>query len=179
MTAGGAIEADGIELSWEPAPELLPRAMLGFWRDIVPPPNFVAQVIRWAVVWFLVGGVALLLSAFGQPPAFALAGVAGAAVVMLGFAVLSRVRMRRFHEALGAHWQEAGRTKAWFDATGVRVMDGVGETRLDWRGVDGIAAIRGGTLLRAGISLVVVPDGALPDGLAPAEFRARLEGWRA
>ena len=179
MKAGGLIEADAVELSWAPAPDLLPAATVGFWHDVVPPATFVRQVSGWALVWFAVGGVAILLSALGYPPILALGGVVGAGVVMVALAVITNYRLRRFQNSLRGHWQDAGRTTARFDAMGVHVADGVSETKLVWQGIDGISAIRGGTLVRAGISIVVVPDGALPQDLTPEAFRDRLEGWRA
>lgn len=170
--------ADRIELSFDYERRLFPRALMGWWRSVVPPAPFIQRILHWAVIWTAILMLTMMLGAAGIEPVFVAAGLVGIAVFVVGFVILQRLRMRRFVNAIGSHWEAAGRTRASFGPDGVVLADQVSRTEMGWAGVDGIVAIRGATVLRSGISMVAVPDAALPAGMTPRAFRERLEGWR-
>jgi hypothetical protein len=91
--------------------------------------------------------------------------------------ILQRVRMRQFARAIGGHWVQAGETTAVFDAAGAVFTDAVSRAELRWAAVDAVVGVRGATVLRSGVSIIAIPDRALPAGLTPPAFRARLEAW--
>ncbi len=157
---------------------LFPRALTGWWQSAVPRPHFINRVIAWALVWGGLLMVTLILGALGIAPAFVGAGVIGAGVLVLGFVILQRLRMRRFVAEIGSHWDRAGETQATFSADGVTFRDTVMLSQLDWAAIVAIVAVRGGTVLRSGVSMVAIPDRALPEGLRPRAFRERLDAWR-
>ena len=86
--------------------------------------------------------------------------------------------MSRFWDVVGQHWDKAGPTEATFGPEGVTLKDAVSHRRLNWSAIDAIARVSGGTVLRSGISMTVIPDAVLPDGLDGKAFRARLQAWR-
>lgn len=155
------------------------RAMTGWWQSVVPPVPFVQRAIIWAVVWFIVGAIALGLSAAGLSMFYALGGVVGAAVVFAVFGYLQRTRMSRFWDEIGRHWDRAGETRVTFDAVGLTIEDNVSQRTLSWSAVDAVRAVRGGTVIRSGISMLVVPDTALPGEMTAKAFRGRVRRWRA
>ena len=154
------------------------RAMTGWWQSVVPPAPFVQRAIFWAVVWFGVALLAGAVSVFGFPPGYVGAGLVGAGVLVAIFTYLQRTRMGRFWDVIGGHWDKAGETRADFGPEGVTLTDAVSRRELAWSGVDAVARVRGGTVLRSGISMMVIPDTALPEGLDAPAFRARLRDWR-
>ena len=102
----------------------------------------------------------------------------GAGVLIAVFTYLQRTRMARFWDVIGGHWDRAGATRAEFGPEGVTLTDDVSRRALDWAGIDAVAKVRGATVLRSGISMTVIPDTALPEGLDAQTFRARLRDWR-
>ncbi len=158
---------------------LFPRALMGWWQSAVPRPSFINRVIVWALVWGGLLMVTLALGALGIAPVFVGAGVIGAGILVVGFVILQRLRMRRFVAEIGSHWDRAGETEATFSADGVIFRDTIMRSQLDWSAIDAIVGFRGGTVLRFGISMVAIPDRALPEGLRPRAFRQRLDDWRA
>jgi hypothetical protein len=158
---------------------LLPRALGGWWRSAMPPAPFIRRVLAWGLIWLGLLMVTLALGAAGIEPVFVVAGLVGAAVLVVWFVVLQRVRMRRFAEIIGSHWDRAGETRATFGPSGAVFATTVTRTDLAWAGVDAIAAVRGATVLRSGVGMLAIPDAALPPGLTPVAFRARLEAWRS
>lgn len=170
--------SDPVSVTFTYERKLWRRAMTGWWQSVVPPAPFVQRAIFWAVVWF---GVALLAGAvtvFGYPPGYVGAGLIGAGLLVAVFTYLQRTRMARLWDVIGAHWDKAGATRADFGPEGVVLSDAVSRRKLDWAGVDAIARVRGGTVLRSGISMTVIPDTALPEGLDGRAFRNRLRDWR-
>lgn len=154
------------------------RAMTGWWQSVVPPAPFAQRAIFWAVIWT---GIALLAGAvtlFGLTPGHVGTGLIGAGLLIGVFAYLQRTRMARFWDVIGTHWDRAGEMRGVFDAKGVQLSDAVSTRFIAWAGVDAIARVRGATVLRSGISMAVIPDGALPDGLDAAGFRKQLSTWR-
>ena len=154
------------------------RAMTGWWQSVVPPAPFVRRVIFWAVVWGLVGLLAMILAVLGLSPAFVLAGLIGAGFLVGVFAYLQRTRMDRFWDVVGTHWDKAGAARADFGPGGIHISDSVSRRELAWPAVDAIGAQRGVTIIRTGIAMIAVPDDALPEGMTGKAFRAKLEGWR-
>ena len=86
--------------------------------------------------------------------------------------------MSRFWDVVGSHWDKAGQTEASFGPDGVTLQDAVSTRQMTWAAIDAIKARPGLTVLRSGISMTVVPDAALPDGMSGKTFRARLNGWK-
>ena len=155
------------------------RAMTGWWQSVVPPEPFFKRAIFWAVVWTVIGVIALIVVGTGQSPNLIVAGLFGAGVLIATFAYLQRTRMGRFWNVVGSHWDRAGKTEARFDAEGVLVADAVSKREFRWSAIDAIKGVRGGTVLRSGIAMIVIPDSALPNGMEPKAFRAKLNGWKA
>ncbi len=154
------------------------RAMTGWWQSVVPPVPFVKRALFWAIVWFLVGISAVAVAAAGYSLFYIGAGLAGAALMLAGFAYLQNTRMGRFWDVIGTHWDRAGETEAVFDPTGVTLTDAVSRRDLRWAAIDAVRGQRGVTVLRSGISMIAVPDSTLPEGLTPPAFRAQLAAWR-
>ena len=154
------------------------RAMTGWWQSVVPPAPFAQRAIFWAVVWLAIGLFAGAIALFGISPTYVLAGLIGAGLLIGVFAYLQRTRMSRFWDVIGGHWDRAGVTEATFSAEGVSLVDTVSRRTLAWDAIDALATVRGGTVLRSGISMTVVPDAALPQGMTPAAFREQLSRWK-
>lgn len=167
-----------IELSYRFDTKLLPAAMNGWWRSAVPPVKFVHRAAFWAVVWLGLLILAGAIGRFGLSPVFVIAGILGAGVMVAGFAYLQRTRMRQFYRIVGTHWERAGEITVRFDAQGVRMRDAVSERRFDWAGIDAIQAAKGATVFRSGMSMIAIPDAALPGGLSAQAFRAQLREWQ-
>ena len=170
--------SDPVSVTFTYERQLWRRAMTGWWQSVVPPAPFVQRAIFWAVVWF---GIALLAGAvtlLGLTPSHVGTGLVGAGLLIGVFAYLQRTRMARFWDVIGAHWEKAGAMTAEFGPEGVVLTDAVSKRRFDWSGIDAVAKVRGGTVLRSGISMTVIPDASLPEGLDGPAFRARLRDWR-
>ena len=155
------------------------RAMTGWWRSVVPSAPFAQRVIFWAIVWFVIALLAGAITMFGLTPAYVLAGLIGAGCLVGVFTYLQRTRMSRFWDVVGQHWDRAGPTQATFGPEGVTLRDDVSHRELSWQAIDAIAIVRGGTVFRSGISMTVVPDAVLPDGLDAKAFRTMIGMWRA
>ena len=152
------------------------QAMTGWWQSVVPPPPFAQRAVFWAGVWL---GVALFtggLAVAGLAPSLVLWGLAGAGLMVGVFGYLQRTRMGRFWDEIGRHWDRAGETRITFGPDGVEIADRVSHRRLDWDGIDAVRAVQGGTVIRSGISMIVVPDAALE--MEPPALRAQLAAWR-
>lgn len=154
------------------------RAMTGWWQSVIPPAPFMQRATFWAVVWLALAVLAGAMSHFGLNPTYVLAGLLGAGWLVANFAYLQRTRMSRFWDVVGTHWDRAGETRAEFGPNGVILTDTVSRRELAWNAIDAVASVRGGTVLRSGISMTVIPDAALPDTLKPTDFRAQLAAWR-
>lgn len=170
---------DAITLTFGHDRQHFRRALTGWWQSAVPPQSFVGRSTGWAMIWLAIGILIMGLLAWGLTPGHIGAGLGGAGLLVGAFAYLQRTRMGRFHAEIGRHWDKAGDTTARFDATGVLLTDRVSRRELSWDAIDAIRGVRGVTVLRSGISMIAVPDTALPQGLRPKEFRARLDAWRA
>ena len=155
------------------------RAMTGWWQSVVPPAPFVQRAIFWAVIWAGLGMLAGAVTIWGLTPYYVVAGLIGAALLIGVFTYLQRTRMSQFWNVIGTHWDRAGMTEAVFGPTGVTLTDAVSHRELSWAAIDAVAAVRGGTVLRSGISMIAVPDAALPDGMTARDFRSRLATWRS
>lgn len=174
------VEADdvSINVTFSYERQLWRRAMTGWWQSVVPPAPFVQRAIFWAVVWIAIGALAGAVNIFGLSPYYVLAGLIGAGILVGVFAYLQRTRMSQFWNVIGTHWDQAGETRARFGPEGLTLTDNVSRRDLQWSAIDAIATVRGGTVLRSGISMTVVPDATLPDGLTGKAFRAQLSAWR-
>ena len=154
------------------------RAMTGWWRSVIPPRPFLHRAITWAVIWLAIAVLAGAFSHFGLTPTYVVAGLLGAACLVAVFIYLQRSRMSRFWDIVGSHWDRAGATEAQIGHEGVTLTDSNSRRELGWAAIDAVARVRGGTVLRSGISMTVIPDTALPEGLAPDAFRDRIRMWR-
>jgi len=171
-------ETDAMVLRYRFDTKVLPAAMTGWWRSAVQPVKFLHRALFWAVVWL---GLLVLAGAIGKAglsPAFVVAGVLGAAVMVAAFAYLQRTRMRQFYRIVGTHWDRAGEISVRFDARGMDMRDDVSERRFQWGAIDAVQEAKGATVLRSGMSMIAIPDTAIPEGLTAKEFRARLNDWR-
>ncbi len=155
------------------------RAMTGWWQSVVPPTPFIQRALFWAVVWAGIGMLAGAVTLWGLTPYHVAAGLAGAGILLAVFVYFQRTRMARFWDVIGRHWDAAGETEAVFGPEGITLTDRVSRRDLTWAAVDAVAAVRGGTVFRSGISMVAIPDAALPDGIDARAFRARIAGWRS
>ena len=150
---------------------------MGWWRSAMPPAPFFRRVLSWVVIWF---GLLAVHGAGGRAGdgagLFRRRRLAGVAVLLVVFVILQRLRMRQFVRAIGGHWAAAGETQAVFGPTGVVIRT----TRSAapngrWPAVDAVAAVIGGTVLRSGVTMISIPDRALPRG---ADARRRsAPGW--
>ncbi len=177
-TSSAEAEDAAIEVTIAYERQLWRRAMTGWWQSVVPPAPFVQRAIFWAVVWIAIGALAGAITIFGLSPYYVLAGLIGAGILVGVFAYLQRTRMSQFWNVIGSHWDQAGETRAQFGPRGLTLTDSVSHRDLQWIAIDAITGVRGGTVLRSGISMTVVPDAALPEGLSGKAFRARLSAWR-
>ncbi|QMU56760.1 MAG: hypothetical protein GKR98_00205 [Boseongicola sp.] len=170
--------SDNISVRFAYDRALTRRAMTGWWQSIVPPEPFLKRAIIWAGIWFGLLLVTFAITAYGLTPYFTVAGLAGAGVMVAAFSYLQRTRMSRFWDEVGSHWDRAGETQVDFNQMGVRIRDGVSERRLKWSAIDAIKTVKGGTVFRSAVSMLVVPDAALPGGMTAKDFRAQLTDWR-
>lgn len=154
------------------------RAMTGWWQSVVPPAPFFKRAIFWAIVWGLIGLLAMLLTAVGLTPYYVFAGLIGAAFLVGVFGYLQRTRMDRFWDEIGTHWDRAGETRAIFGPDGISLSDDVSHREMSWQAVDAIRGQRGVTVIRSGISMIAIPDEDLPTGLTGKAFREQLNSWR-
>ena len=154
------------------------RAMKGWWQNVASPAPFVKRAIFWAFVWFGIGALALLPSVLNVAPSYVAAGMIGAAFLIGIFGYLQRMGIERFWDVVDAHWSKAGATEAVFGPDGMTLTDAVPRREFDWDAIDAVKGLRGVTVIRSGISMIAVPDGALPAGKTGKDFRAQLGAWR-
>ncbi|MDA8587278.1 YcxB family protein [Rhodobacteraceae bacterium] len=154
------------------------RGMTGWWRSVVPPQPFAQRAIFWAVIWVAIGALAGSMSLFGLPTGYVAAGLVGAGLLIGVFTYLQRTRMSRFWDVIGAHWDKAGVTQATFGPDGFLLIDEVSRREMSWTAIDAVKTVRGGTVLRSGISMTMVPDAALPEGTDAPAFRKMINTWR-
>lgn len=159
--------------------ELWRRGMRGWWRSVVPPEPFAKRVVFWAVVWLLVFGAAMLMPVLGLSPWYVAAALIGAGIIVAAVAYLQRSRMGAFWDEIERHWQRTGEMRLILDEAGVLVRDAAEHRTLGWAGVDAVYPVEGGHVLRSGISMIIIPDKALPDGITPEMLTRRIGGWRA
>lgn len=155
---------------------LFPRALMAFWFSAVPRSSLRFRLVFWMLVWVAVLAGVVAAGALRLPPSVAWAIAAG--VVALWIIGLQRVRMARFYRALSAHWDKVGPMAIEFDDDGLVVTQTGSRMAFSWGVVDAVARARGGTVLRIGMTMIAVPDTALPENLSPGEFRARIANWR-
>ena len=155
------------------------RAMTAWWQSVVPPAPFVQRAIFWAIIWVLIGLLAGAVTLFGLTPYYVAAGLVGAGALIAVFTYLQRTRMSRFWNVIGTHWDKAGVTEGRFSADGVELTNAVARQYLSWAAVDAVKGRRGLTVLRSGISMIAVPDSALPHGMTGQGFRDQLREWRS
>ncbi len=176
MNVSPEIAAERIEVTFRYERELWRRAMTGWWQSVVTPTPFAQRAVFWAGVWLAIGLFAGGLAVAGLPPSLVLWGLAGAGLMVGVFGYLQRTRMGRFWDEIGRHWDRAGETRIAFGPDGLEIADQVSHRRLGWSGVDAIRAVQGGTVIRSGISMIVIPDSALDVGATG--FRGQLAAWR-
>jgi len=155
---------------------LFARALMAFWTSAVPAPSFRYRVAFWVIAWTATLFAVLAMAGLGWPWAVIWGVVAAGFGV--GVIILQRVRMARFYDALAAHWTRTGDMAASFDETGLSLTQTGAAMRFDWAAVDAVVRARGGTVLRIGMTMIAIPDAALPEGLTPDGFRQRLNLWR-
>ena len=158
--------------------ELWWSAMTGWWQSVVPPEAFVKRAIFWAVVWLMIGALTLALSVLDIAPSYVFAGLIGAAFLIGVFGYPQRTRMKRCWDVVGSHWDKTGLTQAVFGSEGITSTDAVSEKHLSWVAIDAVKKRFGHTVIRSGISMTVVPDDALPNGMSGSEFRDQIAKWR-
>ena len=163
-----------LRVTWAHNPSILRSSLEAWWSSAVPRPSISWRLFFWAVVWVGVLASAIVVGALGLDPAFVLAGLVGIGVFIIGFFTLQRVRMRAFYRALDQHWEAAGDTTVEFTVSGVRVFDHVSTSQHEWAAIDAIGAGRASTVLRIGISMIAIPNAAVPDGLTPRAFRDQI-----
>jgi len=168
---------DRIEATFGFDRRLFRRALTAFWFSAVPRASFRWRVTFWTILWFA------LLAVIGGGTAQGVPWWQIGTVIGLGIGVvlvvLQRSRMGRFYDVLGEHWTRTGEMTTRFDALGMRVSQTGSEMRFDWPAVDAMVKIRGGTVFRVGMTMISVPDRALPGGMTGEAFRAQVASWRA
>ncbi|MFY0636249.1 MAG: hypothetical protein JXQ91_20755 [Vannielia sp.] len=170
-----------IELAFAPTWQEARAAMAALGRRARPRPVWKPLAFLLGVVALVGLGIWLWPGWFGRwltlPTLFAF--VAGI-YVMLGV-VIWKGRWQWRH--LGARWEaHQARLGIWrmgFGRAGYHIRTEVSEVRAGWDIVSEVMSLPGGTGLLVGTAILTVPDAALPEGLTPEAFRARLEAWRA
>lgn len=176
QSAAAADRAIRVTVAYDRA--LWRRAMTGWWQSVVPPARFASRAIFWAVIWGLIGILAMIVTAAGLTPYYVVAGLIGAAFLVGVFGYLQRTRMSRFWDVLGDHWHKAGDTEAVFAPDGLVLTDAVSRREFAWDAIDAVKGVRGATVLRSGFSMVAVPDACLPEGISGKSFRMQIDTWR-
>jgi hypothetical protein len=74
--------------------------------------------------------------------------------------------------------QAEGGNDIKLNAKGVFISSLNAHSALGWPVISAITAVKGGTALRYGASQLAIPDTALPSGLTPDAFRARITAWK-
>ena len=154
------------------------RAMSGWWQSVVPPSSFVRRALYWAGIWFVIGAFTLAVATAGLSPLVVLWVLSGAGLMVGVFGFLQRTRMEQFWDEIGRHWDRAGDTDMTFSSRGIELVDRVSTRSMGWDAVDAVKPVKGGTVIRSGISMIVIADETLPEGLSPEGFHDALAWWR-
>ncbi len=155
---------------------LFRHAVMTFFFSAVPRPSTSYRIVFWLVVWLTVLAAVITIGALKIPPVTA--GIGAVIAFGLWILALQRVRMAKFYSALAEHWTRTGDMTATFDANGAHFTQSESEMRFSWVAVDDVVRTKGGTVFRIGMSMITIPDAALPNGMSAKDFRARLDDWR-
>ena len=168
--------SEAIPLQYRADAALVLRAMAG-------GPEARAGQRLWAFVGFGVGAVVSAL-AFASAAVWGL-DPAGMMLFLLGFAlcvvvwwIVGAQRRRALSALLAEFAGREGEVRGVAAPGGLELRSGLVETRFGWDAVDEIYPVAGGTALRLGAAVIAVPDGGLPEGMAPEAFRTALAEWR-
>ncbi len=134
------------------------------------------QYLRFVTFVGMIAAFVGLLAEF-EPPLPTL--IATFVVLAVCVGAVAAVRQRPLEKARGAYEARRGPVEARFDASGIRLVSSFGVSDTWWRGIDAVLDLGTGTGLRMGLLVLPIPNGALPEGLTPDAFRARLEDWRS
>lgn len=156
--------------------KLFPRAIMAFWFSAVPRASLSFRLIFWLVVWLGALAGVIFVGAV-QIPAYQAWGAA-AVIVAVWILILQRVRMNRFYNVLGEHWTRTGDMTARFDDIGVEIHQKGSRMQFKWDAIDAITRAKGGTVFRIGMTMIAIPDYALPQDMNPKKFRDRLAKWK-
>lgn len=164
-----------IALSFEIPDDLYRRAIT---QPLTPPPSRAVVVGRnlLAAVLAPTALVLLCLALFdaGDLAPFTMGAAIGATFVM---AVWWR-QHRKLVALHNSYNETGGRQKMSFSADEITVARPHVQSRIEWPFVRAIRAIDGASLIELPTARLIVPDTALTDH-SPAQFRAKLEAWRA
>lgn len=174
----GVSDNDSIELT-PSFPTKLEREAAGLFRRQIPfrPKLMIFFGLILLVVLALLAYRFIFADRFGNSQIFALGigGIAFSAYLIATFWLDSVYALRLQNEARSRAQPISFRftpKRFVLDMTNAR-------TEYEWSAIDEIAALRGGTAIRVGVFAYPVADNDLPEGLAPQEFRARLNGWKS
>lgn len=94
------------------------------------------------------------------------------------FFLMQRVAIEGLAESVVETAMKRGDIRLTISPGGLSEQSGIGRMDIVWDVVDDIEGLAGATVIRFGGMCMAVPDTALPDGMAPEQFREKLISWR-
>ncbi len=174
------MSSEPIEFTYREDPALLAAAMTSWSRAEATERSPLKSALLWLAISLVFG------AALGFGAAFLDIQNAGAVLMALGIGFLAglvvwmvthRMQVRKLI-AMGIDTaNDRGEISMRFDDEGVHVRSGLGTSLTKWAAYAAVFAIPGGTVLRAGSTVLPFPDSALPEDLTPDMFRDRLNTW--
>ncbi len=137
----------------------------------------VSQTLLFVLGWFGIMGLVVIANRFDfvlqGGPAFLL----GMVIMWVGLMLFGRIQRRKLNSVLDDEQARRGPVTMQFGPEGCHFTSSFGVVDLKWRAVDQIIDLGEGTGLRTGLMVYPVPDGALPPGLSPDDFRSQLNAF--
>jgi len=168
-------------LRFRPTPELVGRAMTAWQEpfDLMKARRFPFRFMVPMMVAGLVVGVA------ASTGLLELVGIAAVNGALFGFApgmafwyAMHRRQVAKLTAFSATRLVREGDTEARLDPTGLHFTNATGHSRINWGAIDAVITMPDATALRMSAVIHPIPDAALPKGLSPDTFRARIAAWR-
>lgn len=166
-----------LRMEYTVTPRLLLRAMTA-WH---PRPRLRTRLLRIALIVVaavVTGTVLAVTGVFRMMPDGFWTGIFVGFYAGLAFwFVVQRVQAKKIGGFAADLLERQGITRAALSDAGAEFTTDVGRSHTDWPAVDQVITMSDATGLRIGALIHPLPDAALPDGITPDTFRARLMGW--
>jgi len=170
-----------VTLRFHPTPDLVSRAMTA-WQEPWDQMKARRFPLRFMVPMMVAGLIVGVAASSGLLDILGTAAVNGAlfgfGLGMVFWFAMHRRQVAKLSAFTATRLAREGDTEARFDATSRYFTNATGQSHIHWAAIDAVIDTQGATALRIGAMIHPVPDDALPPGLTPGAFRARLSAWR-